>query len=299
MSDTPESTPWYKAAFRGEYLSLYTHRDDQEARDLAALTARVTGLPAGARVADVPCGGGRHMRAFGAQGWQVTGLDLSQDLLVAARAGGGQASARDPGIEVSEVNMVNAVQCDRVDQIDHVDGMDGGDPALARADIRTLPLPAAHFDLVANVFTSLGYFDDDRVNAQAVGELVRLVRPGGWLLVDFLDAAHVRATLEAHTTRTTPQGWLVDERREILPPDSAKHQVVPRVVKTITITKPESPGHPLSHREEVALLDREWFQGHLRDRGLNFVESHFSYTGEPVQQVGKSPRLILFAKAML
>ncbi len=287
MSDTPESTPWYKAAFRGEYLSLYTHRDDQEARDLAALTAKVTGLPAGARVADVPCGGGRHMRAFGAHEWQVTGLDLSQDLLIAARNVGGQAPAHDDPIDPVDPLVIKQSLSPVLL------------PALARADIRHLPLPAGGFDLVANVFTSLGYFDDDRVNAAALGELVRLVRPGGWLLIDFLDAAHVRATLQAHTVRTTPQGWAVDERREILPPDSAKHQVVPRVVKTITITKPESPGHPLSHREEVALLDRDWFQGHLRDRGLTFVESHVSYTGEPVQQVGKSPRLILFAKAML
>jgi SAM-dependent methyltransferase len=75
---------WYETAFRKEYLDLYYHRDDAAAKREAEFAAKALGLPEGARVLDIACGGGRHARALQELGYRVVGIDLSADLLAEA-----------------------------------------------------------------------------------------------------------------------------------------------------------------------------------------------------------------------
>jgi SAM-dependent methyltransferase len=76
---------WYETAFRKQYLDLYYHRSDEAAKGEASFAVRAMGLRDGARVIDVACGAGRHARALGALGIRVVGIDLSRDLLAAAK----------------------------------------------------------------------------------------------------------------------------------------------------------------------------------------------------------------------
>lgn len=76
---------WYETAFRKQYLDLYYHRSDDAAKGEAAFAVRALGLKEGARVVDVACGAGRHARALAAEGLRVAGVDLSRDLLAAAK----------------------------------------------------------------------------------------------------------------------------------------------------------------------------------------------------------------------
>jgi SAM-dependent methyltransferase len=76
---------WYETAFRKQYLDLYYRRDDDAAKGEAAFAARALGLAPKSRVIDVACGAGRHARALGALGHAVVGIDLSRDLLAAAK----------------------------------------------------------------------------------------------------------------------------------------------------------------------------------------------------------------------
>jgi SAM-dependent methyltransferase len=251
--------PWYREAFRGDYLDLYTHRNDAEAAQIADLIARMTQLPPGATVADVPCGGGRHLRAFAARQWCPVGMDLSPDLLRAARRDG-------------------APPADRV----------------VLGDIRAVPFASQRFDLVANLFTSLGYFDDDANNAHALAELARLVAPGGWLVVDFLDSDWVRANLRPYTERTTPAGLRVEEIRQIAPADPTVGQSVDRVVKQVRIHRHD--GTIIEHFERVALLDRLWFQTRIERLGLTIRAAHGDYAGRLPAGAGEATRLILIAQ---
>ncbi|HVD04570.1 MAG TPA: class I SAM-dependent methyltransferase, partial [Gemmatimonadaceae bacterium] len=75
---------WYEEWFGEEYLALYPHRDDEEAREVAALIAGRIDVPAGAPALDLGCGSGRHQRAL-AERWWTVGLDLSHPLLHVAR----------------------------------------------------------------------------------------------------------------------------------------------------------------------------------------------------------------------
>jgi SAM-dependent methyltransferase len=150
-------TEWFEEWFSETYLHLYPHRDDAEAEQLVGLLARTVPWPPGLRALDVGCGAGRHMAALERAGARAIGLDLSAGLLRRARL-----ASRSP---------------------------------LVRADMRALPIRPASMDITLNLFTSFGYFDDDVEHQRAMGEMIATVRPGGWFVLDYLNADQVRETL--------------------------------------------------------------------------------------------------------
>src|SRR5207248_726507 len=119
----PQEADWFEEWFGEDYLHIYQHRDETEAERAIELIA--TNL-AGRRidtVLDLACGAGRHTRVLRERWWTV-GLDLSMSLLKLARK-------------------------------------ESDDAPYVRADMRELPFGDSSFDLVVNLFTSFGYFDDD------------------------------------------------------------------------------------------------------------------------------------------
>jgi ubiquinone/menaquinone biosynthesis C-methylase UbiE len=167
---------WYEEWFGEEYLALYPHRDDEEAREVAALIASRIDVPAGAPALDLACGSGRHQRAL-AERWWTIGLDLSRLLLRVARDEDSQAP-------------------------------------LIRADMRQLPFADASFSLVTNLFTSFGYFRDESQHMRVIAEVARVTRRGGWFVLDFLNAPQVRRSLISFDRRTEG-GRVIEQTREI------------------------------------------------------------------------------------
>lgn len=155
-------TDWFEEWFGEEYLRLYPHRNEADARRMVDLLLRHVPWKAGWRVLDVGCGAGRHAAALERAGCRPVGLDLSARLLARAR-------------EVTGALLV-------------------------RADMRALPIRDASMDITVNLFTSFGYFLDDDVHQAALAGMARTIRPGGWFAIDFLHAPHVRAHLVPEDT---------------------------------------------------------------------------------------------------
>lgn len=233
---------WFEEWFGEEYLELYPHRDDRDADRLIDLIERTLAPAAGARVLDLCCGAGRHARALAGRGCRVVGVDLSRHLLLRARA-----TAHVP---------------------------------LVRSDVRELPFRSAAVDVAVNLFTSFGYFDSDEAHRDALAEMVRPVRAGGWFVIDFLNAAHVTAALVARETTDTAAGPVVVERW--LDPDG-------RYVRK-TITTP----HGRQFMERVRLLTEPDLDGMLAVAGATVRHRFGSYGGDPIGP--QHPRVILFAQ---
>jgi ubiquinone/menaquinone biosynthesis C-methylase UbiE len=136
-------TRWYEEAFRADYLRVYPHRDLDSARpEVAFLLERgVRG-----RVLDLCCGFGRHALLLAQSGASVVGLDLSLELLSAAR--------ELPGFERALAGR------------------------LVHADASRLPFRDASFDSLVNLFSSFGYLDADG-DARMLSEIARTLRAGG------------------------------------------------------------------------------------------------------------------------
>jgi SAM-dependent methyltransferase len=247
--DARDSTKWFQDWFDEDYLTLYAHRDALEARRFVKRLWSHLELRPGVRVADVPCGAGRYSFAFAERGAHVVGVDLSAVML--ARA---VADAADLGVA----------------------------PLFVRGDLRRVPL-RSEFHVVANVFSSLGYFDDERDNRAVFAEFARLLRPQGVLLVDVINPPYLRAHFVAETRRDTAASKIL-EWREL-------DRDCQRVTKRIEIHR---EGETRTIRESVRLYDQDQLVRLAREQQLTPVDFWGDYDGTPFTP--ESPRLILFAK---
>jgi SAM-dependent methyltransferase len=169
--------PWYEAAFHDDYRRVYAHRDLESARPEAAF---LLGQGVAGRVLDLCCGFGRHALLLAEAGLDVSGLDLSLDLLRAAR--------ELPGFEA------------------HLAGR------LVRADMTRVPFADASFDAVVNLFSSFGYLGEAG-DARVLSEVARVLRRDGCAVLDLMNPERVRAALVAGSTRSGEGFELVERRR--------------------------------------------------------------------------------------
>ena len=81
-------TEWFETFFQGPAVDFWT-RVMTPALTLVDVDflEKTFDVKPGARLLDVPCGNGRHSIELARRGYRVTGIDLSDELLAAARAG--------------------------------------------------------------------------------------------------------------------------------------------------------------------------------------------------------------------
>lgn len=130
-----------------------------------ALLLERIGPARGRRVLDVGCGDGVLATELASAGAAVTGLDASRDMLAAARR-----RADTAGVVLE----------------------------LVEGDAEHLPFPDAHFDVVLSVATLCFSAEPER----PLKEMVRVLRPGGHLLLGELASGNAWAALRRL------KGWL-------------------------------------------------------------------------------------------
>src|SRR6266446_5188030 len=86
---------WYENFFRGIALDLWrTAVSDEQTKAEAAFLVRTLECASGSRLLDVPCGNGRHSLELAKRGYQITGLDISEEFIEEARASSSAIGAR-------------------------------------------------------------------------------------------------------------------------------------------------------------------------------------------------------------
>jgi SAM-dependent methyltransferase len=236
-------TEWFEHWFGEAYLDLYPHRDDADAGRIVELLHGRGWVRAGDQVLDLACGAGRHIAALASQGARVAGFDLSMTLLRTAQ--------RRPGAR------------------------------LVRGDMRALAFGPARFDLVANLFTSFGYFERDDDHRAVVREVARVLRPGGRFVLDFLNAPAVRRGLVRRDSRQVNGRRVVQERS--LTEDGRF------VEKRICLE-----GEGRHFLERVRLFERADLEAMLREAGLTVECVYGDYDGG--EHTPASSRLLLIAR---
>jgi len=143
---------WWNGFFDGLMADFWREVIPPQATSSeVAFLEKALRLVPGACVLDVPCGHGRHALELARRGFHVTGVDLSADLLGAAR----KTSARD-GIAVEWVLR----------------------------DMRDLPAPWSDaFDAAYCLGNAFGYFDDAG-NQAFLDAVARTLRPGGRFVLE-------------------------------------------------------------------------------------------------------------------
>jgi SAM-dependent methyltransferase len=78
---------WWRTFFSGPVVESWLRMPTEaQTEEEATFIQESIGAPPSAWILDVPCGGGRHSRALAARGYDVTGVDISEQFLDAARA---------------------------------------------------------------------------------------------------------------------------------------------------------------------------------------------------------------------
>jgi SAM-dependent methyltransferase len=140
----------------------------------------LSGVEPGATVLDLACGPGRHALELARRGFVVTGVDRTKAYLEQAAS-----QADEEGLEIEWVH----------------------------ADMRSFSRPGA-YDLVINLFTAFGYFEDPEDDRTVARNLVEAMRPGGTLVMDMIGKEIMARVFQARDWRELPDGaYLLEERR--------------------------------------------------------------------------------------
>ena len=189
--------PWYVHSFGREYLELYPHRDDAEARADVQAIIELIDPPKDEPLLDLGCGAGRHLVALHSAGFRhIVGLDLSSELLEIAAE-----RLRSAGAE--GIKLVNA-------------------------DMAHIPYEE-HFGTVLSLFTSFGYFERDEENAAVFAAVRKAAVPGGRFLIDYMNRDWVIANLVGQEEKGAAGRRVRIERR--LTPDGRRVEKTTRVLE--------------------------------------------------------------------
>lgn len=198
---------WYKDWFNSPfYHQLYFTRDDKEAYAFIKKLVQFLQPQPKSLMLDVACGKGRHSKILASMDYDVTGIDLSPDSIAYAKK-----------FEQSNLHFY-------------------------QHDMR-LPFHINYFDYAFNFFTSFGYFNTRREHDDAMRSIAGCVKPGGFIVFDYLNVHYAEKKLVAAETKKIEENVY----------SITRHHDETHFYKTIHIDSPFLP-KPLTFTEKVTKL---------------------------------------------
>lgn len=138
---------WFNTIY---YHILYKHRDYEEAAAFLDHLIDYFNISPKASILDLACGKGRHSIYLNEKGFDVTGVDLSEE----------------------NIKFASTKQNETLHFAVH--------------DMRHV-FASEKFDYVFNLFTSFGYFNTKEENLNVIDATIQSLKPGGKFLLDFLN----------------------------------------------------------------------------------------------------------------
>jgi SAM-dependent methyltransferase len=239
---------WYANWFDSPYYHiLYKNRDFTEAeRFIKNLLDFMKPKPF-YQMVDMACGKGRHAKLLADAGFDTIGLDLSPQSIESAK------QYEKCNLHFFEHNMLQS--------------------------------PDFHFknaDIIFNLFTSFGYFDDVETHGKIIKSFSNCLAPGGWMVFDFMNAQKVINNLVKEETKLI-DGISFGIKRYV---ENGK------IFKEISFS---DQGEDYFFREEVFGLTQDDFKKMFLDAGLQINHQFGDYDLNPFD-IENSSRLIIIAQ---
>ena len=155
---------WFTNWFNTPYYHiLYKDRNDDEAQLFMKHITTFLNLPKTTHILDLPCGRGRHSVFLNSLGYKVTGGDLAANSIKLAKE-----------FENETLNF----------------------------KVHDMRAPFNNkYDAVFNLFTSFGYFEDDKEDILILNNIKQSLKKDGFFVFDFLNAEKVKLNLVAKETK--------------------------------------------------------------------------------------------------
>ena len=194
---------WFDSPY---YHTLYKNRDEKEAQVFIDNLIDYLQIPKGSKLIDIACGKGRHAKYFNKKGMDVVGVDLSQNSINTAK------KDENKNLQFSAHDMRENYQ-------------------------------ENSFDIVTNLFTSFGYFENNKDEQKAINAMANNLKKEGILIIDFMNAKKVIANLvlneqktinniQFDITRQVKDGFIL---KDIRITDGKEQQQFQEKVKAITL----------------------------------------------------------------
>ncbi len=223
---------WFANWFDSPYYHLlYEHRDEAEASGFIRRLVQQLQLRLSDKVLDLACGKGRHAIFLNRLGYEVRGVDLSK----------------------SNIAMASWHANERLKFRVH--------------DMRNVVKPD-YFDVVLNLFTSFGYYPLDEDNARVVVAAAQNLKPGGQLVLDFMNTPRVLRQLVNEETQVR-HGITFQINRTV---------VEGMIVKDIRF---DDNGQHYAFQEKVKVLEQADFERYFAKAGLRVEAVYGDYHFAP------------------
>ncbi|WP_460218687.1 class I SAM-dependent methyltransferase [Psychroserpens sp. MEBiC05023] len=162
---TKDTTQWYTSWFDTPfYHILYKDRDHNEAQLFMDNLTEYLNIPEGGSILDLACGKGRHSVYLNSLGYNVTGVDLSENSIAHAKQ-----------FENETLHF----------------------------DVHDMCKPySKQFDAVFNLFTSFGYFENEEANLKTIKAIKSNLNTYGFGVIDFMNSNFVINHLVPEDTKT-------------------------------------------------------------------------------------------------
>lgn len=254
-----ENKPWFKQWFNTqEYLELYKHRDDTDASKIIKLLFKNIKLNKDAKVLDLACGNGRHSVLFAKKGFNVTGIDLSKYL----------------------INRANEKR--RTDYYKYKRKL-----SFEIGDMRNIA-HSKEFDLIVNLFSSFGYFENGKDNENVIKSISRALNTNGYFLFDFLNRYYLLKNLVPYDIKKEKDKIIIQIRgftngyveKSILIVKNSKKTKIPILNR---------------YKEKIRLYSLDDFRNMFSQSGLKIIKTFGDYEGRKYIK-SKSERLIILAR---
>jgi len=243
---TKKHPKWFQSWFDTSYYHiLYKHRDYKEAEAFIKNIVTYLNLNKADSILDLACGKGRHSIFLNSLGYDVTGLDLSKNSIEHAKTN----ESESLHFEVHDMRDVYETQ----------------------------------FEIVLNLFTSFGYFQDEMDNFKVIQTIKSSLKQNGIGVIDYMNSPLVIDNLIAHNSYES---------------DGIKFELK-RNYKDGFITKNievNDDGNSFHFEEKVRAFTFQDFETMLSNAGLHLLDCFGSYKLEPFNNK-TSERLILIFMA--
>ena len=239
---------WYKNWFNSEeYLKVYRHRDQKEANELVQLVIKNIDVSKVKNVLDMAAGSGRHAIIFTEKGFNVTAVDLSENLLSI-----GRKNAENENVKIDFVH----------------------------SDIRQFN-PNVKYNLILNLFTSIGYFEKDEENYFILSKAFKLLENNGYFVLDYFNKNFVENNLVPSTVDEF-DGSVITQNRFI---------EGERIIKEITI---DNEGKINKYFESVRMFSKDELINMMEKLGFRIIKTFGDFMGNSFE-LDSSPRIIIIA----
>ena len=234
---------WFEDWFDTRYYHLlYNYRDEREAElFIDKLLDNLHPSPE-SRFLDLCCGKGRHSLYLNKKGFMVTGIDLSAQNIAHAK----QYENERLSFYIQDMRKTFCVN---------------------------------GFDYVFNLFTSFGYFENEKDNVNSVRTIANALKKGGHLVLDYMNSSSIKTCIAKEELREE-QGIKFKVSKEIKDGFIIKHIEV------------NDKGKKLHYKEKVRLLSLGDFENYFAKNKLKITSVFGDYKlNNYIEQ--ESDRLIL------